>query len=678
MADAPFSSIPPRATVPPVETPNASTVVPLAVGVVVIAALYFGRDVFIPIVVAALLSFVLAPVVDLLRRFRLGRVLSVIIAVVLALGIILGLASIIGTQVADLATDLPRYQATIAEKVKTIRTATVGRASDMMTNFGRELQQATQEPRTPGQPTSRSSRTDPAEKPLSVQVREPDPTPIQLLRNYLGPILAPFETTVIVLVVVVFTLMQRDDLRDRMIRLFGSDDLHRTTVAMDEAAKRLSRYFLTQLCLNAAFGVIIGGGLWLIGVPSPVLWGIVAALMRFVPYIGAFIAGVIPVALAASVDPGWTMALTTLALFLAIEPIMGNVVEPLVYGHSTGLSPFAVVVSAIFWTWLWGPIGLILSTPLTLCLVVLGRHVEHFEFFDVLLGDRPALTPIENFYQRVLAGDADEAQEHAEELLKERSLSSYYDEVALKGLQLAVNDTTRGVLTGQQLDCIRGAVTELIEDLDTYEDKEPAPAKTPEPEDGPVAPPNAERALPKEPAVAEMAPPLEERLPAWRSESPVLCVAGRGPLDEAASSMLAQLLHKHGLGARVVPHMAVSRSNLPAFDMTGVAMVCISYLEITGTPAHLRYLIRRLREKAPEIRILVGLWPAGDVASADERLRKAVGADDYVTSLRDAVASCLAAARRTASETGESSPRMVSPTADRPRMREREPIAAQS
>ena len=665
MADA-FSPPPRPAVVLPAETPSASTVLPLAVGVVVIAALYFGRDVFIPIVIAALLSFVLAPVVDFLRRFRLGRVLSVMITVIVALGIILGLASIIGTQMADLATDLPRYQATVAEKVKTIRRATVGRASDFMTNFGRELQQAAQEPRPAGQPASGPSRAGAAEKPLAVQVREPDPTPIQLLRNYLGPILAPFETAVIVLVVVVFILMQRGDLRDRMIRLFGSKDLHRTTVAMDEAAKRLSRYFLTQLCLNTAFGVIIGGGLWLIGVPSPVLWGITAALMRFVPYIGAFIAGVLPVALAAAVDPGWTMALLTLALFLCSEPIMGNVVEPLVYGHSTGLSPFAVVVSAIFWTWLWGPIGLILSTPLTLCLVVLGRHAEHFEFFDVLLGDRPALTPIENFYQRVLAGDADEAQEHAEELLKERSLSSYYDEVALKGLQLAVNDATRGVLTGQQLECIKGAVTELVEDLDAYEDREPAPAKTAEPEDGPAGPLQSERSLPKEPAVAEMAPPPEERPPAWRADTPVLCIAGRGPLDEAGSSMLAQLLRKHGLGARAVPHDAVSRSNLPALDMIGVAMICISYLEIAGTPAHLRYLIRRLRRKAPDARILVGLWPADAAILIDEKLRAAAGADDYVTSLRDAVELCLAAVRQ-ADEAAWSPPKAVEPAAVRAR-----------
>ena len=202
----------------------------------------------------------------------------------------------------------------------------------------------------------------------------------------------------------VFILLQQEDLRDRLIRLFGSTDLHRTTVAMDDAARRLSRYFLTQLGINAAFGLIIGVGLFIIGIPSPVLWGVLAALLRFVPYVGSLMAGAIPVLLGAAVNPGWSMAIAAAALFLVTEPIMGQIVEPMLYSRSTGLSPVSVVVSAIFWAWLWGPIGLILATPLTLCLVVLGRHIERLEFLDVVLGDRPALTPVENFYQRVLVG----------------------------------------------------------------------------------------------------------------------------------------------------------------------------------------------------------------------------------------------------------------------------------
>ena len=257
------------------------------------------------------------------------------------------------------------------------------------------------------------------------------------------------------LIVSIFILLQREDLRDRMIRLFGSSDLHRTTVAMNDAARRLSRYLLTQLAVNAAFGVIIGTGLAFIGIPSPVMWGVLGALLRFVPYIGAPLSAVMPLTLAAAVDPGWSTLLWTAALYLVVEPIMGQVVEPLVYGHSTGLSPFAVVVAATFWTWLWGPIGLILSTPLTLCLVVLGRHVARLEFLDVLLGDRPALTPVESFYQRMLAGDPDEVHDHAEVLLKQLSLASYYDDVALEGLRLAVIDAERGVLTPGHLERIK-------------------------------------------------------------------------------------------------------------------------------------------------------------------------------------------------------------------------------
>ena len=243
----------------------------------------------------------------------------------------------------------------------------------------------------------------------------------------------------------IFILMQQDDLRDRVIRLFGSRDLHRTTLAMDDAARRLSRFFLIQLGINATFGVIIAAGLYFIGLPSPLLWGIIAALMRFVPYIGSYVAAGVPILLAAAVDPSWSLTLWVAALFLVTEPIIGQLVEPMLYGRSTGLSPISVVISAIFWGWLWGPVGLILSTPLTLCLVVLGRHVKQLEFLNVLFGDRPALTRVENFYQRVLAGDPDEVQEHAEELLKEMSLSSYYDEVALKGLELAARDLARGV-----------------------------------------------------------------------------------------------------------------------------------------------------------------------------------------------------------------------------------------
>ena len=464
----------------------------------------------------------------------------------------------------------------------------------------------------------------------------------------------------IVFIVAIFILMQKEDLRDRLIRLFGSGDLHRTTAAMDDAAARLSRYFLTQLALNASFGVVVALGLWLIGIPNPALWGIIAALMRFVPYVGAVASAAFPMALAAAVDPGWTMVLETAAFFLVLEGLTGQVVEPLLYGHSTGLSPVSVVISAIFWTWLWGPVGLILSMPLSLCLVVLGRHIERLEFIDVLLGDQPALTPAESLYQRILAGDTDEALDQAEILLRDRSLSSYYDEVALRGLQLAANDSVRGVLSDEQLRNIQDAIDGIVMDLADHKDVDTAADK-------PDAGAPASRTAPEPPRLAvpgEIDPGAGPLPPAWSGPAPVLCIAGRGPLDEAAGAMLAQLLAKHGLRARVVGQEAVSRGGIASLDVTGVAMLCVSYLEASGNPSTLRYLMRRLRARAPSATILVGLWQADKETLADDRLHAAIGADHYVTTLRDAVNACVVtaeAARQSAAEMTAAEPAVREP-----------------
>jgi predicted PurR-regulated permease PerM len=622
----------PRPTVvAPAETPGLSGLLTLAVAVVVVAGLYLGRTVLIPITLAVLLSFLLAPVVNLLRRIHFGRVPSVLVAVILALGIIVALGGLIGTQIAELAQEVPKYAGTIQSKVDTVQAFTTTRMGVLM----RRLE-------TPPAPVSASKPAPSAEpKPVQVEVHQPAPTPMQLAERIITPIVDPLSTTAIVLIVTVFVLLQREDLRDRLIRLFGSSDLHRTTAAMNDAARRLSRYFLTQLGINAAFGVITGTGLYLIGVPSPLLWAIVGLLLRFVPYIGAPLAALLPLALAAAVSPGWSMVLWTAGLYAGTEAVMGQVVEPLLYGRSTGLSPFSVVVSATFWTWLWGPIGLILSTPLTLCLVVLGRHVERLEFLDVILGDRPALTPVESFYQRMLAGDPDEAHDQAEVLLRDRPLSSYYDEVALKGLQLAANDAVRGVLTEAQLEKIKDSMQALIDDLDEHDDNEPDTKDAAE--GAATAPSRSEQDVPKHPAPGKLE--ADVLSPAWRGPAPVLCIAGRGPLDEVAASMLSQLLHKSGLKARVLPHEAVSRLRIGMLDGDGVAMVCLCYLEIGGTPSHLRYLLRRLRQRLPHARLLVGLWPAEQAILTDDRLRAAVGADIYTSSLREAVEACLESAR---------------------------------
>ena len=644
----------PPAQVPPPLVPGVRGLLTLAVGVVLIAALYFGREVFVPLVLAVLLSFVLGPVVNLLRRAKLGRVPSVIVAVLLALGVLGGIGAVIGTQVAGLAGNLPRYQATVQKKVAGLQQGWLGEANRILQKFNHQVHDVTQKADAAGT-TAATGPAGETPKAQLVRVEEPEPSPLALAQKVLGPIVSPLTDVGIVLVVVVFLLLQREDLRNRMIRLFGSSDLHRTTVAMDDAAGRLGTYFLAQLGMNAAFGVIVGVGLWLIGVPNPLLWGVFSAIMRFVPYIGAVASGILPVALAAAVDPGWSMVIATAALFLIAEPIFGQVIEPLLYGHSTGLSPFAVIVSTLFWGFLWGPIGLILATPFTVCLVVLGRHVDSLEFFDVLLGDRPPLTPVENFYQRMLAGDPDEVRDVAEAMLKERSLSSYYDEVALKGLQLAANDFARGVVTPAQLDNIRASARSLVEDFEDHPDAEPErDDKAVNPSETPTL---AERTHTRTEAVPGQAPPRDALPEAWRGEAPVLCVAGRGPLDEASSAMLAQLLRKHGLGARVTPYQAVSREGIRNLDFAGVAMVCVSYLDITGNPAHLRYLLERLKRKAPGVPVLVGLWPTGEKVLTDAALGREVGADTYVSSLREAVDACLKVAA--GSSPGKGSPTLV-------------------
>jgi hypothetical protein len=420
-------------------------------------------------------------------------------------------------------------------------------------------------------------------------------------------------------------------LRDRVIRLIGSRDLHRTTIAMDDAASRLSRFFLTQVVLSSLYGVVTTIFLWLIGVPSPILWGVLAAAMRFVPYVGTIIAAAFPMLLAVAVDPGWTTLILTAAFFAIGESAMGYLVEPLVYGQSTGLSPFAVIISAIFWSWLWGPVGLVLAMPLTLCLVVLGRHVEAFQFLDVILGDRPPLAPPQNFYQRMLAEDPDEALDQAELILKERSLTRYYDEVALPGLMLAARDAERGALTSGNLQAIRDSADALIADLAGVQDVEPDE-------------PDEEGAASPEEAVAQSLP--DE----WRADGAVLCVAGRGPLDGTASSFLADILRKHGFGVTVVPYAAVARGRVREIDLSSVKLACVSYLELNGAPAHLRHLLRRLRHALPPAPIVVGFWPADDPIHTDDALRGHVGADHYVTTLREALEVSLQESQATPEE----------------------------
>jgi predicted PurR-regulated permease PerM len=625
---------------------SGATLTSVLLGVIVVAALYFGRDVLVPIALAVLLSFVLSPLVGLLKRWYVPRGLAVGIVALVAFAAIFGLGALMVSQVNELASDLPRYQSTLREKIQALRGATAGtgtleRASEVLQDLSKEIDKPKASANTP---LLRDSRAPGA--PIPVEVRQPDPGALQTVATLITPLIHPLTTTGIVIIFVIFILGQHQDLRNRLIRLAGAQDLQRTTAAMDEAGERLSRLFLTQLGFNAAFGLVIGIGLAVIGVPSAPLWGMLAAILRFVPYIGAPISAIFPLVLAAAVAPGWTMVLWTAALFLIVEPIAGHVIEPLVYGRSAGLSPVAVIVSATFWTWLWGPIGLVLSTPLTICMVVLGRHVDRLKFLEVMFGDEPPLTPAETVYQRMLARDPVEAAEQAQSFLREKPLVAYYDEILLEGLRLAEADAERGQLDQERMEHIRDAVADIIEDLAPHQDKTEAVAKN-ETE-------NAESPLARLDKMEARDEPVDLP-PQWRDGKPVVCVPGLGLLDEAAARMLADLAGREGIGARAEPADALSMSRISAWDTTGVALVCLCYVE-NPTPAQIRYAVRRLRRRAPDVVIMaafLGRLPPPDAQALLADPEFAEG------SLRAAVEKIRAIARAAAEKARLPRPTMV-------------------
>jgi predicted PurR-regulated permease PerM len=546
---------------------------------IVVTALYFTRDILVPIALAVLLSVLLAPLVRLLQRWRLPRWLAVMCTVAGALAVALSLATMVMIEVNQLVGDLPRYQATLATKVHNVRDAlpTAGllkNASSMLKNLDREL--STQEDRATPTPREALSQDRAKTSPIPVEVHQPDPGASEALVAMLKPLAAPFTTTGIVVIFLTFFLFQREDLRDRFIRLAGSGDLERTTAALDDAGHRLGRLFATQLVLNAVFGAVIGLGLALIGVPSAPLWGLLATILRFVPYIGAMLAAALPITLAAAVGDGWTMTLSTIALFAVVEPLTGQVVEPLVCGRTAGLSPVAVVVAASFWTWLWGPLGLLLSTPLTLCLVVLARHVERLQFIDVMLGDQPALTPQQAAYQRMLTGDPMEAIEQARAFLKEGTVADYYEKILLGALRLAQADAELGRLDDMRLENIFKAVSEIVEDLAEH---------------GNDAAPNAKS---KPSASGKVV-----TLTGAGFGKPVFCIPGLGRLDDCAVLVVADSLKRAGVDARV-------SGATTAIEDGEAASICICYLENVSKP-RTDYAVRRLSRRAPSARIVICL-----------------------------------------------------------------------
>lgn len=575
----------------------------LAGGALIVGILYFASEVLIPIALALLLTFLLAPAVIRLRRWGLARVPAVIVTAVLAFSVIGAIGYVVAGQLMQLATDLPSYQQNISKKLRAFQPpggGLVERTSRVLEELETEIAATGAE--TPQTGRARQRR---ANEPMPVVVQPPRASALDTIAAVVGPLINPLATAGVVVVLVIFMLIQREDLRDRFIGLLGTRRLNVTTQALDDAGSRISRYLLMQLLVNVTYGVPVGIGLYFIGVPNALLWGVLATLLRFVPYLGPLIAMALPLLLAFAVDPGWQMVLMAAGLFLVLELVSNNIVEPWLYGSSTGISSVAIMVAAIFWTWLWGPIGLLLSTPMTVCIAVAGRYVPQLSFLGTLLGSEPALEPHVRLYQRMLALDFEEASEVAGELLASMPLRQVYDELVVPALSLAETDRQEGHLDDTRRRYILENTRELAGEL-------------------------AELAL--QPRQNGTEPPPR---PAARS-APVVCVPAQDESDEVAATMLRELLRvERGLIVDVRPAAADLDAYVESIRRLAPALVVVSAVP----PAAVRHAVhacKRIRAELPEARVVVGLWSLdADAARLRVRIPEAL-AEQLFTRLSEA------------------------------------------
>lgn len=608
---------------------NAMAAVALALGIATL--LMTGQAIIVPLALAILLSFALTPVVSWLERIGFGRGLAVVSAIVLALAVIVSMAYVSYRQMVTLAQDIPSYEATIRQKISGLSRQLAGQsvfsdAADSLTRVLTDIEKiaAADQPKPP--PTIRIDSSLHG---------------FNALQHYLQPVLYPLGSLLLIMVLAAFLLLEREELRNRLIRLAGVEDLQQTTAAMDDAGFRVGRQLLIQLSVNLSLALIIGTGLWLIGLPSPFLWGILYGLLNFVPYLG-LIGLVPPLFVAFATDPSWTSFLWTAGLFAIVEPVSSNIIEPMLYGRTSGLSPVAIIIAASIWAFLWGPIGLVLSTPLTICLVAIGRHVPRLRFLEILLGDRPALKPAEIFYQRMLAGDPHEAGIQAGRFLKQRSLSTYYDEIALEAIRRAHLDIVRGSVAGERLTALAATTEALVNALGKLH-KAPHPLGQ-----------ERNRAAETEAALDEVRGDRafekvvlthEELRPEWQGPMPVAILHGAHPLDGAVALMLQQVLIKHGLAAQVWPLTQAAEQTTPE-QAQSVALVCLAFLEPLST-LHLRAFSRQVKRHAPQAQIMLCIWQKVEPPLLQEWRRK-LRVDRLVTTTANALDAVLsmAAAKR--------------------------------
>jgi predicted PurR-regulated permease PerM len=563
----------------------------LLVLVLVVGILYFSRSVLIPVAVATLLAFLLSPLVRGLHRLGVHHTLGVILVVALATASLGGVVYVVGVQIASLAEEIPKYRHTIRQRIADLRGASRGGSLE-------KVQETVKEVVGELQKDDEGARPEP---PATVVTKE-EPPDLWGLPSIVGRWLEPVATGALVLALVAFMLLRRQELRNRVIRLIGYNRLSVTTRALDDASERISRYLLMLSMVNAIFGAVVGTGLFLIGLPYAFLWGLLAALLRFIPYVGAWLAAGLPTLLALAVFPGWTLPLLVIALFVITEPLIFLVVEPLLYGQTTGVSEVVLLIAVAFWTWLWGPAGLLLATPLTVCVVVLGKYVPHLEFLSVLMGDAPAMEPALAYYQRLLASDEDEASDIAEDYLASHSREDLYEAVLVPALIATGRDRARRALAEDDERFVLSATRRLLDDI----------GARPEGEAG-----DGRSAVPPLPAIR------------------VFCCPARGEGDALALAMLRQLLDPGLFEVTIISPGLLSAEMVSAVCDENPPVVCIGSLPPGGL-ASARYLCKRLRARCPSTRIVVGRWsPPGTVPDGTDVLL-AAGADSVVSSLRQA------------------------------------------
>ena len=572
---------------------------------VVVAALYLAKGVLVPLTLAVLLSFLLSPVCDWLERRRLGRIPAVLLTAILGFSVLGVAAWTAVVQMTALAPKMPEYQENLQAKLHAVNDyfiAELRRVTRSAEDIGQNLPQAQQAKPPQG--------TD--EQPYSVHVLSDPVSPLQLLGRTFGTLIEVFGLAGIVVILVVFFLVRREDLRDRFIRLAGKSQATVTTQMLEDAATRVSRYLSMLFLINATFGIAIGLGLFLIGIPNAILWGILAATLRFVPYIGPWIAAVAPICLAMAISTGWLAPILTLGLFVVLELFCGNVVEPWLYGRGTGVSGVAVLVAAVFWTWLWGLVGLLLATPLTVCLLVIGKHVPQLSFLHVLLGNEPVFEPKRRVYQRLLAGDQEEAGELVDEDLENKPLVEVYDTLLIPALALAETDWHRGEMDESRHKFILQSLREMIQE-------------------------NGEGQNETEATDVERKEGVEDgnRVPACGWRPCILCLPARDEADEIAAMMLAQLLAMPETLVQSISFTAAGNEVVDLLRRRMPDVVCIS-----ATPPaavmHARHLCKIVRGRFPQVRVVVGLWNAeGDLSKAKARIGGAA-TTQVVTTLAEA------------------------------------------